>query len=60
MMKEQLWLLLSGVACSMAAWAFWHYLDTDAVAVLLTLAVVSAVVDNMRLRRKLRETQRRG
>jgi hypothetical protein len=57
-MKDQLWLLLSAFACSIAAWAFWRYLNTDAVLVLMTLALVSTVVDNLRLRRKLRETQR--
>ncbi len=59
-MKDQIWLFLSAVGCAAAAWAFWHYLDTDAVAVLMSLALVSAVTDNLRLRRKLRKTQRRG
>ncbi len=59
-MKDQIWLLMSAVVCSFAAWAFWHYLDTDAVVALMTFALVSAVADNLRLRRKLRETQRRG
>jgi hypothetical protein len=60
MMKDQAWLFLAAVGCSIAAWAFWRYLDTEAVVVLMTLALVSAVADNLRLRRKLRETQRRG
>jgi len=59
-MKDQIWLFLSALACAFAAWAFWHYLDADAVAALMTLALVSAVADNLRLRRKLRETRRRG
>jgi len=60
MMKEQIWLFLSAVACAIAAWAFWHYLDAGAVVALMMLALVSSVADNLRLRRKLRETQRRG
>ena len=60
MMKDQVWLLLSAVACAFGAWAFWHYLGADAVVALMTLALVSAVADNLRLRRKLRETQWRG
>jgi hypothetical protein len=60
MMKDQAWLFLAAVGCSIVAWAFWRYLDTEAVVVLMTLALVSAVADNLRLRRKLRETQRRG
>jgi hypothetical protein len=35
-------------------------LGADAVIALMTLALVSAVADNLRLRRKLRESQRRG
>lgn len=60
MMKDQIFLLLFAIACAMGAWAFWRYLDTDAVVVLMMLTLVSAVADNLRLRRKLRESQRRG
>ena len=59
MMRDQILLLLSALACALGAWAFWHYLDTDAVVALMTLALVSAVADNLRLRRKLRESRRR-
>jgi len=60
MMKDQIFLLLSAIACAIGAWLFWRYLDTDAVAALMMLALVSAVADNLRLRRKLREAERRG
>lgn len=60
MMKDQLWLLIFAVAGAAAAWAFWRYLGSDAIVALMMLALVSAVADNLRLRRKLRETQRRG
>ncbi|WP_431476241.1 hypothetical protein [Massilia eburnea] len=59
MMRDQVLLLLSAIACALGAWAFWRYLDTDAVVALMTLALVSAVADNLRLRRKLRESRRR-
>ncbi|WP_426341237.1 hypothetical protein ACN9MZ_05480 [Pseudoduganella sp. S-14] len=59
-MKDQLLLLISAIACAFGAWAFWHYLDADAVVALMTLALMSAVADNLRLRRKLRKTERRG
>ncbi|WP_211232018.1 hypothetical protein [Pseudoduganella violaceinigra] len=52
--------MLLALACAFAAWAFWHYLASDAVSVLMTLALVTTVADNLRLRRKLRETQRRS
>jgi hypothetical protein len=53
-MKDALLLLVTGAACSLAAWAFWHYLGNDAFGVLNTLFLVAAVVDNFRLRRQLR------
>jgi len=59
-MKDQIWLFVSAVAGALFAWAFWHYLDAEAVVALMTLALVSSVADNLRLRRKLRETERRG
>lgn len=59
-MKDQILLFFTAVACAVGAWAFWRYLDTDAVVILVTLALVSAVADNLRLRRKLRETGRGG
>jgi hypothetical protein len=59
-MKDQILLLLSALACAIGAWAFWRYLQADAVVALMTLALVSAVADNLRLRRKLRESRRRG
>jgi len=56
-MKDSLLLLATGVACSVAAWAFWHYLGSDAFGVLNTLFLVVVVVDNVRLRRQLRARQ---
>lgn len=56
-MKDQLWLLVTAIACALVAWAFWRYLDSDAIVALMTLALVSAVADNLRLRRKLRENR---
>lgn len=58
-MKDQLWLLVTAIACALVAWAFWRYLDSDAIVALMTLALVSAVADNLRLRRKLRENRQR-
>jgi hypothetical protein len=60
MMRDQIWLLLSAIACAGAAWAFWRFLEADAIVALIMLALVSAVADNLRLRRKLRETRRDG
>lgn len=53
-MKDALLLLATGLACSLPAWAFWHYFGNDAFGVLNTLFLVAAIVDNFRLRRQLR------
>jgi hypothetical protein len=57
-MKDSLLLLLTGLACAVGAWAFWHYAGDDAVAVLMTVALLSTVADNIRLRRKLKQMKR--
>lgn len=53
-MKDALLLLVTGIAVSSAAWAFWHYLGNDAFGVLNTIFLVATVADNIRLRRELR------
>lgn len=53
-MKDSLLLLATGIGCSFAAWAFWHYLGNDAWGTLLTITLVGVVADNARLRRQLR------
>jgi len=53
-MKDALLLLMTGAVCSLAAWAFWHYLGNDAFGVLDSLLVTVLVTDNIRLRRQLR------
>lgn len=53
-MKDAILLLVISVACSLAAWTFWHYLGNDAFTVLNTLFLAATVVENFRLRRLLR------
>lgn len=54
MMKDAALLLLCGLACAVGAWAFVHFLGGDSLITILSLALVVTVVDNMRLRRRLR------
>jgi hypothetical protein len=57
-MKDRFLLVATGIACSLLAWAFWHYLRGQGFSVLPALFLVVAVADNARLRRELRA--RRG
>jgi uncharacterized membrane protein YfcA len=54
-MKDGLLLLLTGVVCSFGAWLFFKMFGSDAFIVIMMLTMVSAVLDNVRLRKKLRE-----
>ncbi len=54
-MKDGAALLFAALASALFAWAFWHYLGRYAVDVLLMVTLVASVVDNFRLRRKLRD-----
>lgn len=56
-MKDRLALVLLGGAGAALAWAFWHYLGSDALSTLLILALVSVGADNLRLRRALRDRE---
>jgi hypothetical protein len=54
-MMDSALLLLAAAACSTAAWTFWHFLGNDAFGIFALLALAVVAVDNLRLRRKLRE-----
>jgi hypothetical protein len=53
-MKDRLLLIFAGGTCSLLAWAFLHYLGDDAFSALLTIMLIGVSVDNLRLRRRLR------
>jgi hypothetical protein len=55
-MKDRLIVLAMGLALSMIAWAFWHYLGKDAFSVLPTVTLIIVLADNVRLRRELRNS----
>ncbi|WP_426192176.1 hypothetical protein [Massilia sp. DWR3-1-1] len=57
-MKDQLALLIAGMACSLLAWTFWHYLGADAVHVLGIVFILTLALDNRRLRARLRQQAR--
>ncbi len=54
-MKSEVLFLVFGVAAAGAAWAFWYSLGDYGALVLLSIAVLSLLADNRRLRKSLRE-----
>ena len=54
-MKDSLLLVATGIVCSLLAAAFWHYLGTSGFGLLNSLLITVLVVDNIHLRRRLRE-----
>lgn len=54
-MKDGLLLLLTGIFCSLGAWLFFRFFGNEAFIVIMMITMVSAVLDNVRLRKKLRE-----
>lgn len=58
-MKDAILLLATGVAASGLAWAFWSYLGQHAFEVLTTIFILTLAADNVRLRRKLRQSEQK-
>ena len=58
-MKDAFQLLIAATVFAIVAWAFWHFLGKDGFSALSTVALLVLVVDNIRLRRKLKSEQRR-
>ena len=54
-MKDQVALLIAGVACAALAWTFWHFLGANAFNVLSAIFMVNLIIDNRRLRAQLRQ-----
>ena len=56
-LKDQCALLCAGILCALLAWAFWHYARADGFTILTIAAFISVVLDNRRLRARLRAYQ---
>lgn len=54
-MKDGVLLLLTAIVCSAGAALFFRYLGNDAFSAITLVALVGAICDNARLRRRLRE-----
>ena len=53
-MKDSLLLLLTGIVCAAGAWLFFWYFGQEAFSILMLIALIGAMADNARLRRRLR------
>jgi len=53
-LRDDAALLGTAIVCSIGAWLYWHFLGQYAGDVLVTGVLVLLLVDNIRLRRKLR------
>jgi hypothetical protein len=52
-MKDNLAVLIVAAAFAGLAWCLWHFLGQEALDVLILLALIGTVADNIRLRRRL-------
>ena len=54
-MKDGLMLLLAGVLCAGGAALFFRFFGSDALNIIVLLTMIGVLIDNARLRRRLRE-----
>ncbi len=54
-MKDGLMLLLTGFVCAGCAALFFRFFGSDALNIIVLLTMVGTLIDNVRLRRRLRE-----
>ena len=54
-MKDGLMLLIAGLICAGVAALFFRFFGNDAFTIITLVTLVGALVDNARLRRRLRE-----
>lgn len=52
-MKDEFFLFLAALVCAGIAWGIWHFLGHEAFNVLVLVALIVAVADNVRMRRRL-------
>lgn len=57
-MKDSAALLLSAFLIALFGWSFWHFLGGNALQTLSMIAMLVLGIDNQRLRRKLRESEK--
>lgn len=58
-MKDHLLLLPSAAVLALTSWGFWHYFDEDALPLLLSGMLLLTAIDNHRLRRAIKQINKR-
>lgn len=53
-MKDGFLLIVSALVAAILAWSFWYYLGQDAFNVLMIVFLIVLVVDNVKLRKKIK------
>jgi uncharacterized membrane protein YfcA len=54
-MKDGLLLLITGLLCAAGAALFFRFFGSDALNIIVLITMICALIDNARLRRRLRE-----
>jgi hypothetical protein len=56
-MKDNILLLITATVASFFAWCFWRFLGPDGFTFISTIVMLGLFVDNIRMRRKLKNDQ---
>lgn len=58
-MMDSVLLLAAGLVMAIASWAVWNYFGSETPSIIALLVLVGVAADNVRLRRLLREKDKR-
>jgi predicted acyltransferase len=56
-MNDGIQLLLAAIVLAGLSWVFWHFAGVDGLGILTTIAMAYLLIENRRLRRKLKESE---
>jgi len=56
--KDSILLLTTGILCSIAAWIYWSSTGRYGLRIIIIALVVAQFVDNLNLRRKLKNVEK--
>lgn len=59
-MKDSISLIFSAICMAAIAWLFWHFAGNSGINIILIIAVIVLIVDNIRLRKQLHVRESKG